>query len=65
MGIRQPGMHRREADFGAIPDKQEAEGYFGQGRIEFPTMSSQILPVEGLCAAHSKNLRIVDENRAQ
>ena len=48
MRVGQPGMQRRQADLGAVAEKQEHEGDIEQGRVEIAGALDQQRPDHGV-----------------
>ena len=64
--VRQPGMQRREADFGAVAEKQEYEGNIEKGRVEIRRALDQQRPDHAVLAfAHHRTRRHVDQDGAE
>src|SRR5438128_3211989 len=66
MRIWQPGMQRREADLGAVAEKQEYERDVEKGRVEVCGVLDQQRPDHAVLAfAHDRAGRHVDQDRAE
>ena len=66
MRVGQPGMQRREADLGAVAEKQEDEGDIEQGRVELRGMLDQQRPDHAVLAfADHRTRRHVDQDGAE
>ena len=65
MGIWQPGMHRCQANLGAIAYKKEAESQLGHTGVNIIHMLSQIQPIQRIVIAYTGQLDIINQNSSQ
>ena len=66
MGVRQPGMQRRQTDLGAIAEEQEDEGDIQQRRIEAGGVGDQRGPDHALQPlADHRPRRHIDKDGAE
>ena len=65
VGIRQPGVHRRHACLRAVTDNDEQQRQLGHSGVQAAGMLIKIQPAQGLVAAQSIELCIIENQRSQ